>query len=99
MHPPRLHDERGAVLSRLARDFSPSARFKGSREALAERAHATAPGDALDPETEFGPLINAAAADRVHGLVDRSLKAGARVLAGGKRDGAGRETLLAHGDR
>ena len=60
-------------------------------EALAERAHATAPGDALDPETRFGPLINAAAADRVHGLVDRSLKAGARVLAGGKRAEPGRE--------
>lgn len=47
-------------------------------------------GDPLDPDTQVGPLINAAAVERAEGFVARAVAAGGRVLAGGHRlDGPG----------
>ena len=40
-------------------------------------------GDPLDPETQMGSLISAAHRDRVHGFVERGVKEGAEVVAGG----------------
>ena len=40
-------------------------------------------GDALDPETFIGPLVNEAHADKVRGFVDRALSGGAAELVGG----------------
>ena len=42
-------------------------------------------GDAIDPETQVGPLVSSAHRDRVLGYVERSQEQGARVLAGGSR--------------
>ena len=68
-------------------------------EGLAERARGLAPGDALDPATELGPLINEAAAARVHGLVERGVEAGASVLAGSEpRAGFYAPTVIAGAD-
>jgi betaine-aldehyde dehydrogenase len=39
----------------------------------------------MDPETDMGPLISAQALQRVEGQVQRSVAAGARLLAGGQR--------------
>ena len=50
---------------------------------LAEKAKSLPAGDPTDPHTVIGPLINAGAADRVAGLVDQAVAAGARVLSGG----------------
>ena len=50
---------------------------------LAEKAASLPAGDPTDPHTVIGPLINAAAANRVAGLVDDAASAGARVLSGG----------------
>lgn len=50
---------------------------------LAEKARSLPAGDPTDPHTVIGPLINAAAARRVAGLVDDAAAAGARVLSGG----------------
>ena len=56
---------------------------------LAEKASKLPAGDPRDPGTVIGPLINAAAAARVAGLVDEAVSAGAKVRAGGGRpDGA-----------
>jgi acyl-CoA reductase-like NAD-dependent aldehyde dehydrogenase len=56
---------------------------------LAEKAKGLPGGRPTDPGTVIGPLINAAAAQRVAGLVDEASAAGARVLAGGgSPDGA-----------
>lgn len=41
-------------------------------------------GDALDPATEFGPLVSAAHRDRVLGCVERATSEGARVRIGGE---------------
>ncbi|QFZ21963.1 aldehyde dehydrogenase family protein [Saccharothrix syringae] len=45
-------------------------------------------GAPTDPATDVGPLINEAAARRVESWVDEAVAAGARVLTGGRRDGA-----------
>jgi acyl-CoA reductase-like NAD-dependent aldehyde dehydrogenase len=45
-------------------------------------------GDPLDPETDIGPLIDETAAKRVEQWVNEAVAGGARLLTGGKRDGA-----------
>ncbi|GHH52303.1 aldehyde dehydrogenase family protein [Streptomyces candidus] len=45
-------------------------------------------GDPSDPSTEVGPLVDENAAKRVESWVDEAVEAGARLLTGGKRDGA-----------
>jgi acyl-CoA reductase-like NAD-dependent aldehyde dehydrogenase len=59
-------------------------------------------GDPLDPETQMGSLISTAHRDRVHGFVERGMKEGAEVVAGGEfGDGKGafyRPTVLAKVD-
>lgn len=45
-------------------------------------------GDPLDDATEVGTLISAHAAARVQALVDDAVAAGARLLCGGRHDGA-----------
>ncbi|CAM5593082.1 MULTISPECIES: aldehyde dehydrogenase family protein [Streptomyces] len=45
-------------------------------------------GDPSDDETEVGPLVSEDAAKRVEAWVDEAVGAGAKLLAGGKRDGA-----------
>jgi acyl-CoA reductase-like NAD-dependent aldehyde dehydrogenase len=45
-------------------------------------------GDPADPSTDVGPLISEAAAQRVEQWVDEAVAAGAKLLAGGKRDGS-----------
>lgn len=57
------------------------------RERLLEAVATLRPGDPADPSVDLGPLISAAAADRVERLVGESVAAGARVLAGGGREG------------
>ncbi|MBI5516954.1 MAG: NAD-dependent succinate-semialdehyde dehydrogenase [Deltaproteobacteria bacterium] len=57
-------------------------------EAAAEALRRETPGHGLDPKSTVGPLINAAQRDRVEGLVQRSVSAGARVVIGGERHGA-----------
>jgi len=44
-------------------------------------------GDPRDPATLVGPLIDAAAADRVMAWIDEAKGSGARLLAGGTREG------------
>jgi acyl-CoA reductase-like NAD-dependent aldehyde dehydrogenase len=45
-------------------------------------------GDPADGATDVGPLVSEDAAKRVEAWVDEAVQAGARILAGGKRDGA-----------
>jgi succinate-semialdehyde dehydrogenase/glutarate-semialdehyde dehydrogenase len=48
---------------------------------------ATTPGDPTSAETELGPLSSDTAAARLQDQLDRAVAGGARVVAGGKRDG------------
>jgi len=54
---------------------------------LVARIEALRTGDPLDPDTDVGPLIDTAAADRVEAWVQEAVDAGARILAGGARQG------------
>ncbi|WP_329283596.1 aldehyde dehydrogenase family protein [Streptomyces sp. NBC_00691] len=45
-------------------------------------------GDPSDSATDVGPLVDEAAAKRVESWVDEAVAAGAKLLAGGKREGA-----------
>jgi acyl-CoA reductase-like NAD-dependent aldehyde dehydrogenase len=54
-------------------------------------------GDPLDEVTDIGPMINEDAAKRAASWVDEAAKSGAKILAGGKRNGAIMEpTVLSH---
>jgi succinate-semialdehyde dehydrogenase / glutarate-semialdehyde dehydrogenase len=52
-----------------------------------EALTAVEPGDPTSPETAIGPLSSAIAADRLDDQVKRAVEHGAKLLAGGKRDG------------
>lgn len=51
-------------------------------ELVRARVDAARVGDPLDPETEIGPLVNAAQRDSVHSYVVSGAEEGARLLAG-----------------
>jgi acyl-CoA reductase-like NAD-dependent aldehyde dehydrogenase len=54
-------------------------------------------GDPLEPVTDLGPMVDAAAADRTQRWVDEAVQLGGKVLAGGHADGAFFEpTVLAN---
>jgi acyl-CoA reductase-like NAD-dependent aldehyde dehydrogenase len=55
---------------------------------LLDAVHALRTGDPHDPEVEVGPLVDEAAAERVETWVNEAVSAGAKLLTGGKRDGA-----------
>ena len=52
---------------------------------LADRLGALRVGHGLDPGTDVGPLVNAAAVAKVERLVGEAVSRGARVLTGGRR--------------
>jgi acyl-CoA reductase-like NAD-dependent aldehyde dehydrogenase len=65
-------------------------------ERLAAKAKGLKAGDPKEPDTIIGPLISEDALSTVRARVDDAVAKGARVLAGGKADGACYEaTLLA----
>jgi acyl-CoA reductase-like NAD-dependent aldehyde dehydrogenase len=55
---------------------------------LAERVVAVRPGDPREPGTGVGPLISVSEAERARAWIEEAVAGGARVLAGGARDGA-----------
>lgn len=55
--------------------------------ALAEKAAHLPVGDPASGAVALGPIIDDAQAERVEGIVDRSIAAGATVIAGGTRNG------------
>ena len=50
-----------------------------------ERMKALKIGDPMDPATELGPLSSADALDDLHAQVEAAIRAGARLLTGGRR--------------
>jgi acyl-CoA reductase-like NAD-dependent aldehyde dehydrogenase len=63
---------------------------------VVRRADLLVAGDPLREDADLGPVIDAAAADRIGAWIDEAKAAGARVLTGGTRDGAvWRPTVIA----
>jgi vanillin dehydrogenase len=54
---------------------------------LAEKARGLKVGDPTEQDTALGPMINAAALERVDGLVQDAASKGAEILTGGEADG------------
>ena len=58
-------------------------------EALTEQVRALRIGPALDETTQVGPLVDAAAVEHVHGLIEDAQRQHAQLLTGGQRAGSG----------
>ncbi|MFZ2511661.1 MAG: CoA-acylating methylmalonate-semialdehyde dehydrogenase [Gordonia sp. (in: high G+C Gram-positive bacteria)] len=58
------------------------------REKLAEKVRALRVGHSLDPKADYGPLITAAARERVLGYIDAGVQAGADLVVDGRERGA-----------
>ena len=67
------------------------------REALLARVRGLRAGDPRDESTTLGPMIDEAAAARLHGWIEEARGAGATVLCGGARSGATLEATLLEG--
>lgn len=61
----------------------PAARLAEATDLAAATLGGMKIGDPADPTTEIGPLVSAAAAERVRGYIARGVEEGARVAVGG----------------
>jgi acyl-CoA reductase-like NAD-dependent aldehyde dehydrogenase len=62
-------------------------RYDEVRAKLIEGTNSCPTGDPARPETVCGPMISDASADRIMDFIDEALKGGAKIIAGGKREG------------
>jgi acyl-CoA reductase-like NAD-dependent aldehyde dehydrogenase len=72
----------------VQRVFVHEARYDAMLERIVAMVRALRTGDPSDEATDVGPLISEAAAVRVIEWVEEAVSAGAKLLAGGTRDGA-----------
>ena len=72
----------------VQRVFVEQALFQPVLDGVAHGASSLRVGPKLDPDTTVGPLVSVAAAERVADLVDDSVRRGARLVTGGRRDGS-----------
>lgn len=68
--------------------------YETFRDRLVEATRALKCGDPKDPETFIGPMISEAEAKRLEDWIERARRAGARLLCGGRRQGAMLEPSL-----
>jgi acyl-CoA reductase-like NAD-dependent aldehyde dehydrogenase len=62
--------------------------FDSFVEKLLERVSRLRLGDPLEENTDIGPMISLAAAERTEAWVQDAVRGGAKILAGGQRDGS-----------
>lgn len=77
----------GQVCTSPTRFFVQKPIYERFAKAFAEKARATLVGNGLDPATEMGPLANLRRVEAMEVLVADAKAKGARVLAGGERQG------------
>lgn len=68
--------------------------YEALKEKLTAAVKALRAGDPREESTFIGPMISEGEAKRLHGWVDEARARGAKVLAGGKREGAMLEATL-----
>ncbi|KAF1058103.1 aldehyde dehydrogenase family protein [Burkholderia gladioli] len=74
--------------------------YEALREKLVAKTRALKMGDPKDPQTFVGPMISESESRRLAGWMEAAVQAGAKIVAGGKVDGAMFEaTLLEKVDR
>ncbi|MGC8875020.1 MAG: aldehyde dehydrogenase family protein [Chloroflexia bacterium] len=84
----RLARGNGQICCAVKRVFVDAQVYDAFADILARKARALKVGDALDEDTDVGPLINEEAAKKVEGAIHAALEAGATLKAGGQRRGA-----------
>ncbi len=77
----------GQVCIKVQRVYIQERVYDAFAARFVERAKKLVAGDPLDEKADFGPLIDEASARRVEAWVEEAVRAGARVLCGGRRDG------------
>ena len=75
----------GQVCVSVQRVFSFGSSARGLAENIADHASKLIVGNAIDAETQCGPLIRNREVDRVEEWVNEAVDAGAEVICGGKR--------------
>lgn len=76
----------GQVCISIQRIYVHRSRYESFRDRLVERTQRLVMGDPLSEQTEIGPLINDAAADRLESWLGEAVKDGAQIAVGGKRE-------------
>lgn len=81
----RLTNGAGQICCAVKRVFVQDSVYDRFLDLLVDRTAKIRMGDPMSDETDLGPLITSAAAERAEQQVQESLKLGARCLTGGKR--------------
>ncbi|KVM61132.1 aldehyde dehydrogenase [Burkholderia gladioli] len=68
--------------------------YEALRERLVAKTRALKMGDPKDPQTFVGPMISESESRRLAGWMEAAVQAGAKIVAGGKVDGAMFEATL-----
>ena len=68
--------------------------YRNLVDLLKPKVAALRTGDPLDPQTKIGPMIRTADAQRVESWIGEAVAAGAKLVTGGKRQGALHEPTL-----
>jgi acyl-CoA reductase-like NAD-dependent aldehyde dehydrogenase len=77
----------GQVCISVQRMFVHRSIWEPFMERFVEGARALRLGDPLDPATDVGPMVDAAAASRTQRWVDEAVELGGKLLLGGRADG------------
>jgi len=78
----------GQVCISVQRIYSQKAVYEPFTEQFVQASKAMVVGDPLDERVDVGPMIDAREAERIEGWVQEAQSDGAKVLTGGKREGA-----------
>jgi glyceraldehyde-3-phosphate dehydrogenase (NADP+) len=77
----------GQVCISVQRVFIHEEVYDAFTSSLVEAVKRLKVGDPLDPETDVGPVIDDASAERIQSWIEEAVQEGGRVLVGGKRQG------------
>lgn len=77
----------GQVCNSVQRVYIHQKRYEEFKQKLAAAVHALSMGDPMDDKTDIGPMINEGAAQRVEAWVKEASEHGAKIVAGGERQG------------
>jgi acyl-CoA reductase-like NAD-dependent aldehyde dehydrogenase len=78
----------GQVCISVQRIYSERAVYEPFVDKFVKASQAMVVGDPLDERVDVGPMIDPREVDRIEGWVREALSGGAKVLTGGKREGA-----------
>jgi acyl-CoA reductase-like NAD-dependent aldehyde dehydrogenase len=77
----------GQVCISVQRVFIHQEVYDAFTRSLADAVKRLKVGDPIDPETDVGPVIDDASAERIEAWIEEAVQAGGRVLVGGSRQG------------